>query len=69
MRWRGQCRRPRPLYPGLHFIFGQAQVNGQATILALAHLHSEFWGQSPDPQRSQERAIKEVVHELGLDRC
>ena len=51
--------------PGLNFIFGQAQLNGQATIIALARLHPEFWGQSPDPQLLQERTIKEAVHELG----
>jgi archaemetzincin len=51
--------------PGLNFIFGQAQVNGQAAIIALARLHPEFWGRPPNPQVFQERTIKEAVHEVG----
>ncbi|MBI3966398.1 MAG: archaemetzincin family Zn-dependent metalloprotease [Chloroflexi bacterium] len=50
---------------GLNFIFGQAQVGGQAAVMALARLRPEFWGQPPDPPRLLERAIKEAIHELG----
>lgn len=58
---------------GLNFIFGQAQIGGPAAVIALARLHPEFWGQSADLRRLEERTIKEAVHELGhtygLEHC
>lgn len=51
--------------PMLTFIFGQAQVNGPAAILSLARLRQEFYGLPALRELFLERALKEIVHELG----
>jgi len=51
--------------PGLNFIFGQAQVNGLATVMALPRLRPAFYGEAPDWDRFVQRSRKEAVHELG----
>ncbi|MPZ13100.1 MAG: archaemetzincin family Zn-dependent metalloprotease [Chloroflexi bacterium] len=59
--------------PGLNFVFGQAQPGGPAAVVALARLRPEFWGEPPNADLLQERAVKEAVHELahtwGLGHC
>ena len=59
--------------PDLNFIFGQAQIGGQAAVIALARLHPEFWGQHANQQLLQKRTTKEAIHELGhtygLEHC
>lgn len=50
---------------GLNFIFGLAQNQGPAALIALARLRPEFSGSQPDEGLFRERAIKEAVHELG----
>ena len=49
----------------LNFVFGQAQCPGKAAIVSLYRLDPEFYGQKPDYGVLLERAVKEVVHELG----
>lgn len=51
--------------PGLNFIFGLADAPGPVAVVALARLRPEFWGGPADRHLLVERAIKEVVHELG----
>ena len=58
--------------PMLSFVFGHAQVNGQAAIISLARLRQEFYGLPVEDSTRREnrllflyRAMKEAVHELG----
>ena len=50
---------------GLSFVFGQAELGGNAAVMSLTRLRPEFWGQTPDYALFLERAVKEAVHELG----
>ena len=49
----------------LNFIFGQAQICGRNALVALARLAPSFYDEPPDENMLRERALKEVVHELG----
>lgn len=51
--------------PALTFIFGEAQLNGKHSILSVCRLHEEFYSGISNEQLLLERAIKEVLHELG----
>ncbi len=51
--------------PGLNFVFGQAAANGREAMVALPRLRQSFYGLPEDPTLFCERALKEVVHELG----
>jgi archaemetzincin len=51
--------------PDLNFIFGQARLHGRECIVALARLHPAFYGEPDDELIFRERALKEVIHELG----
>ena len=51
--------------PGLNFIFGQAAADGREAIVALPRLQASFYGLPEDPALFRERALKEVIHELG----
>lgn len=51
--------------PMLSFLFGQAQVDGRIAIVSLCRLHQEFYGLPADDRVLRERAVKEVLHELG----
>jgi archaemetzincin len=51
--------------PILTYIFGQAELNGQAGIASLFRLSNERYGIAPDDQLQLERFTKEVIHELG----
>jgi archaemetzincin len=51
--------------PMLSFIYGQAQVDGQAAIVSLARLRQEFYGLPANPALLAARARKEALHELG----
>ncbi len=57
---------------GLNFVFGQADVGGQASIISLARLFPEASG-GDGRVLLRERMLKEAVHELGhnfgLDHC
>jgi archaemetzincin len=51
--------------PMLTFVFGQAQLSGEAAVISLARLRQEFYALPPAPGLLAERAAKEALHELG----
>lgn len=51
--------------PMLSFVFGHAQVNGQAAVISLARLHQQFYHMPENRELFLHRAMKEAVHELG----
>jgi len=51
--------------PGLNFVFGEADIGSGVAIISLYRLRPERYGLAQDERLFQERAIKEVVHELG----
>ena len=51
--------------PGLNFIFGEAELFGEAAIISLYRLRPEFYGEPHDLNLFIERAVKEAVHEIG----
>jgi archaemetzincin len=51
--------------PMLSFLFGQAQFDGPIAVVSLCRLHQEFYGLPPQDGLLRERAVKEVLHELG----
>lgn len=51
--------------PVLTFVFGQSQLDGPAAVVSTHRLHNQFYGLPPDDARLRDRAVKEVVHELG----
>ena len=51
--------------PMLTFLFGQAQLNGPIAVVSLCRLHQEFYGLPANLDLLRERAVKEVLHELG----
>lgn len=51
--------------PIFTFVFGEAQLSGQAALISTFRLRQEFYGLSPDPDLLNERIAKEALHELG----
>jgi archaemetzincin len=51
--------------PVLTFVFGEAQLDGQAAVVSTQRLGNELYGLRPDPRLTAERLLKEAVHELG----
>ena len=51
--------------PMLSFLFGQAQFDGPIAVVSLCRLHQVFYGLPPQESLLRERAVKEVLHELG----
>lgn len=51
--------------PVLTFVFGEAQLNGRLAIMSVCRLHEEFYSGISDDQLLFNRAMKEVLHELG----
>ncbi len=51
--------------PMLSFLFGQAQFEGPVALVSLCRLHQEFYGLTAQENLLRERAVKEVLHELG----
>lgn len=51
--------------PMLTFLFGQAQFEGPVAVVSLCRLHQEFYGLPAQESLLRERAVKEVLHELG----
>ena len=51
--------------PVLTFVFGQAQLDGPASLVSTYRLRNEYYGLPGDRERLIERTVKEVVHEVG----
>jgi len=51
--------------PIFTYIFGQARVGGRAALVSTARLSPEFYGFPPDPGLLADRAVAEVLHEVG----
>ncbi|NVM04403.1 MAG: archaemetzincin family Zn-dependent metalloprotease [Candidatus Helarchaeota archaeon] len=51
--------------PQLNFVFGEAELNGNAAIISLTRLRQEFYGLPGNKNTFYQRTIKEAVHELG----
>ncbi len=51
--------------PALTFVFGEAQLNGKHSIVSLCRLHEEFYSGRSDHNLLLERALKEILHEIG----
>lgn len=51
--------------PVLTYVFGEAQLNGTASVMSVYRLDDVIYGLNPDPIKLFERTLKESVHELG----
>jgi archaemetzincin len=51
--------------PVLTFVYGHAQLGGQAAVISLARLRQEFYGMAPNREVLAQRAVKEALHEAG----
>ncbi len=51
--------------PVFTFIFGEAQLNGKHSTVSLCRLHEEFYSGRTDDALLLDRALKEILHELG----
>lgn len=49
--------------PGTNFVFGVA--TGNASVISLARLRPEYYGERENQPLFRERTLKEAVHELG----
>lgn len=49
----------------LNFVFGEAYVDGNISVIYLPRLRQEFYGSEPDEPIFYQRIVKEAVHELG----
>ena len=59
--------------PILTFVFGEAQLKGDASVISALRLKNQFYGLPEDRKLMTERICKEAVHELahnfGLLHC
>lgn len=51
--------------PVLTHIFGEAELNGNYSIVSTCRLYEEFYTSERNPELVIERTYKEIVHELG----
>jgi archaemetzincin len=51
--------------PVLTFVFGQAQLGGAGAVVSVMRLHADYYGLPANEDLLLDRAVKEVVHELG----
>lgn len=51
--------------PILTFVFGEAQLNGPASLISTHRLHQSYYALPPNNTTFYHRAEKEAVHELG----
>ena len=59
--------------PVFTFVFGLARQGGRACVVSLARTDPLFYGLPPDPALRDERAVAEILHEVGhlatLEHC
>ncbi len=59
--------------PVFTFVFGLTRQGGRACVVSLARTDPSFYGLAPDPGLRDERAVAEVLHEIGhlaaLEHC
>jgi archaemetzincin len=59
--------------PVFTFVFGLARQGGRACVVSLARTDPSFYGHPPDLALRDERAVAEVLHEIGhlatLEHC
>lgn len=51
--------------PVLTFVFGEAEMSGRAAIFSIHRLREEFYGLPTNLTLLEERALRELRHELG----
>ena len=51
--------------PVLTFVFGEAQLSGNYSVVSVCRLHEEFYSEKTDEALLKERTMKEILHELG----
>ncbi len=51
--------------PVLTFVFGEARLNGQCAVVSSYRLDNKFYGLPDNSALTQERLLKEAIHELG----
>ncbi len=51
--------------PILTFLFGEAQLGGKGALVSTYRLNNDFYGLPTDDQLLYQRAMKEILHELG----
>ena len=51
--------------PILTFVFGEAQLGGNAAVVSYHRLEQQFYGLPPDRDLLANRLLVESVHELG----
>jgi archaemetzincin len=51
--------------PILTYVFGEAQLDGTASVMSTYRLDDLVYGLPPDRVKLFERSLKEAVHELG----
>ncbi len=55
----------KDLIPMLSFVYGRAQLGGEAAVVSLARLRQEFYGLPASEPVLLARLRKEVLHEMG----
>jgi archaemetzincin len=51
--------------PVLTFVFGEAQLSGRIAVVSAYRLRNEVYGLPQDKALTEERLVKEAMHELG----
>ncbi len=51
--------------PVLTYVFGEAEMPGRAAVFSIHRLREEFYGMPPDERLLEERAVRELWHEVG----
>jgi archaemetzincin len=51
--------------PVLTYVFGEAEMPGRAAVFSIHRLREEFYGLPENAQRLEDRALRELRHELG----